>query len=88
MKCCDCEFNFLCKENESYINVLGRCEKRDFLLYEKYRAKSKTRADKIRSMSNKVMAKELIDMVMELCEDGVPSEDYVLDWLERPVEEE
>ena len=42
-----------------------------------------TNADRIRSMSDEQMAKELIEMIMELCEDGIPSYDFTLEWLRR-----
>lgn len=42
-----------------------------------------TNADRIRSMSDEEMAKELIEMIMELCEDGIPSYDFTLEWLRR-----
>ena len=47
-----------------------------------------TNADRIRSMSDEQMAKELIDMIMELCEDGVPCYDFALEWFRRPAEED
>ena len=42
-----------------------------------------TNADRIRSMSDEQMAKELIEMIMELCEDGVPCYGFALEWLRR-----
>lgn len=47
-----------------------------------------TNADRIRSMSDEKMAKELIDMVADLCEDGVPCYDLALEWLRKPVDED
>ena len=47
-----------------------------------------TNADRIRSMSDEQMAKELIEMIMELCEYGVPRYDFVLEWFRRPAEED
>lgn len=47
----------------------------------------KTRGDVIRSMSDEAMSKDLINMIMDLCEDGIPSEEYALDWFRKPVEE-
>ena len=35
-----------------------------------------TNADRIRDMSDKEMARDLIDIIMEVCEDGVPTEEY------------
>lgn len=45
-------------------------------------------ADRIRTMSDEDMATELINTIFDLCEDGVPREDYVLNWLRQPVEED
>lgn len=45
------------------------------------------RADYIRSMSDEQMARELIDMIADLCEDGVPCYDLALEWFRKPVEE-
>lgn len=39
------------------------------------------RFELLKNMTIEEMARELIPMVMELCEDGVPSEELVLDWL-------
>lgn len=45
-------------------------------------------ADRIRAMSEEDMATELINTIFDLCKDGVPREDYVLNWLRQPVEED
>lgn len=45
-----------------------------------------TRADRIRSMSDEQMARGLIDMIADLCEDGVPCYDLALEWFRKPVE--
>lgn len=45
-------------------------------------------ADRIRTMSDKDMATELINIIFDLCEDGVPREDYVLNWLRQPAKED
>lgn len=45
-------------------------------------------ADRIRTMSDEDMATELINTIFDLCEDGVPREDYVLNWLRQPVKED
>lgn len=45
-------------------------------------------ADRIRTMSDEDMAIELINTIFDLCEDGVPREDYVLNWLKQPVKED
>ena len=46
-----------------------------------------SRGDVIRSMDNLQMSKRLINMIADLCEDGVPSEEYALHWFEMPAEE-
>lgn len=46
-----------------------------------------TIADKIRNMTNYELATDLLDMFEEICEDGVPCTEWMLMWLERPVEE-
>lgn len=48
----------------------------------------KTNADRIRSMSDEQMARELINMIAELCEDGVPCYDYAIGWFRQPAEED
>ena len=70
--CCNCEFKFLCGENETGLPEFERCEKRDLLLYEKYRLKvrekKKTNADSIRSMSDKELADQLVIRIDGLAE--------------------
>lgn len=46
-----------------------------------------TNADRIRAMSDEKMAKDLIPLIMEVCEDGIPCDEYMLDWLQQPAEE-
>lgn len=48
----------------------------------------KTKGDVIRSMSDEQMSKDLINMIMELCEDGVPCEEFALNWFRQPAEED
>lgn len=45
-------------------------------------------ADRIRAMSDEEMATELLTLFEELCEDGIPSADYMRFWLQQPVEED
>lgn len=45
-----------------------------------------TRADKVRAMTDREMATDLIDMIADLCEDGVPGPDYALEWFSRPAD--
>lgn len=56
-------------------HALGNCEN-----------KIKTNADRIRSMTDKQMSTDLIPMIMEICEDGVPSEELFLEWLQSEAE--
>ena len=49
--------------------------------------KPKSNADRIRNMSDVQMSRELIDIIMEVCEDGVPCEEYFLEWLKSEVED-
>jgi len=46
------------------------------------------RAEIISNMSLDEMARQLIPMIEELCEDGVPSEDYTRWWLSLPPHSE
>ena len=48
---------------------------------------SPTRYELIKNMTFDSMSHELIPLLMELCEDGVPCEEYIRDWLSRPEEE-
>ena len=45
-----------------------------------------TNADRIRSMTNKEMSTDLIPLIMEVCEDGVPCEELFLEWLQSEAE--
>ena len=47
-----------------------------------------TNADRIRSMTDAELATDLLDMFEAICEDGVPSKEWMLDWLKRPAEED
>ena len=47
-----------------------------------------TNADHIRAMSDEEMATELLPLFEELCEDGIPSADYMRFWLQHPAEED
>lgn len=53
-----------------------------------YAPKIVTNADRIRAMSDEDMATELLPLFEELCEDGIPSADYMRFWLQQPAEEE
>ena len=47
-----------------------------------------TNADRIRAMSDEEMGTELLPLFEELCEDGIPSTDYMRFWLQQPAEED
>ena len=47
-----------------------------------------TNAERIRAMSDEEMETELLPLFEELCEDGIPSTDYMRFWLQQPAEEE
>lgn len=48
--------------------------------------KKQTIADKIRSMSDIEMSRELIPLIEEICEDGIPCEELFLQWLQSEAE--
>lgn len=45
-----------------------------------------TNADRIRSMTDKEMSTDLITLIMEVCEDGIPCEELFLEWLQSEAE--
>lgn len=45
-------------------------------------------ADHIRSMTDEELATELLPLFEELCEDGIPSPEYMWFWFTRPYKEE
>lgn len=47
-----------------------------------------TRYDQIVGMSVDEMARDLVPMIEELCEDGVPCPEYIKSWLLRIAEED
>lgn len=49
-----------------------------------YREEHITNGDHIRSMTDEEMATELLPLFEELCEDGIPSPEYMRFWLKRP----
>lgn len=48
----------------------------------------RSNADRIRAMSDEEMETELLPLFEELCEDGIPSTDYMRFWLQQPAEED
>ena len=48
--------------------------------------KPQTNADRIRAMSDKELATDLLDMFQDICDDGVPSKEWMLEWLKQPAE--
>ena len=45
-----------------------------------------TNADRIRAMSDEKLATDLLDIFQDICEDGVPSKEWMMHWLKQPVE--
>lgn len=43
--------------------------------------------DRVRSMSDREMATELLDMFEEITEDGVPCEEWMMGWLSKPYKD-
>lgn len=58
-------------------HYIGNCEN-----------KIETNADRIRAMSDEELATDLLDLFEEICEDGVPSKEWMLKWLKQPAEGE
>ena len=79
VKCC-----FICKKDANKCDVWHHCGSD----CPEYESKIKTNADRIRSMTDKQMSTDLIPMIMEICEDGVPSEELFLEWLQSEAEQE
>lgn len=50
------------------------------------RKRKQTNADRIRAMSDEELATDLLDMFEEICEDGVPSKEWMMHWLKQPAE--
>lgn len=66
--------------------MFGLIEKIENKFTEEY--KPRTNAERIRSMSDSEMARDLLPMIEEVCEDGVPCEMWFLEWLQSDFEEE
>ena len=47
-----------------------------------------TNAQYIRSMTDEELATELLPLFEELCEDGIPSPEYMRFWLQQPYKED
>lgn len=47
-----------------------------------------TNADHIRSMTDEEMATDLLPLFEGLCEDGIPSPEYMRFWLKQPYKED
>lgn len=62
------------------------CDKCGYVKQQCECEKPKTNADRIRSMTDKEMSTDLIPLIMEVCEDGVPCEELFLDWLQSEAE--
>lgn len=81
-----CPFDLRCKsEEDAYFEEGSACDKFNKKLNP---PPPPTNGDRIRAMSDEVMAKELLPLFEELCEDGVPGDDYMLWWLKQTYKEE
>lgn len=47
-----------------------------------------SRFEKIQALELDELAHYIVDMIVDLCEDGLPSLGYVIDWLKQPAEVE
>lgn len=53
----------------------------------KWKPMPMTNADRIRAMTDEELATELLPLFEELCEDGIPSPEYMRFWLKQPAKE-
>ena len=77
VKCC-----YTCQKDADKCKVYHNCGS-DCPGHE---SRIKTNGDRIRSMTNKEMSTDLIPLIMGVCEDGVPSEELFLEWLQSEAE--
>lgn len=47
-----------------------------------------SRVENMQKMEIEELAQYIVDMIADLCEDGLPSVEYVRDWLKQPAEVE
>ena len=77
VKCC-----FTCKKDANKCDVWHHCGSD----CPEHESRMITNADAIRAMTDRELATDLIPMIMEVCEDGVPCEELFLQWLQSEVE--
>lgn len=77
VKCC-----FTCKKDSDKCKAWHHCGSD----CPEHESRIQTNADRIRSMTDREMSMDLIPMIMEVCEDGVPCEELFLRWLQSEVE--
>ena len=71
--------------------TMCRAERDDVIGCAEFDAKDTnvlTNADRIRAMSDEELATELLPLFEALCEDGIPSPEYMRFWLKQPMEGE
>ena len=73
--------NTACQNHGKNITLFGDSWQCDYI-------PTPTNADRIRAMSDEELATELLPLFEELCEDGIPSTDYMRFWLKQPAEED
>lgn len=73
--------NTACQNHGKNITLFGDSWQCDYI-------PTPTNADRIRAMSDEELATELLPLFEELCEDGIPSTDYMRFWLKKPAEED
>lgn len=73
--------NTACQNHGKNITLFGDSWQCDYI-------PTSTNADRIRAMSDEELATELLPLFEELCEDGIPSTDYMRFWLKQPAEED
>lgn len=87
-KCYDCERTDVkccptCARNAYSCNVWHHCGKD----CEGYEPRIKSQGDRIRAMSDEEMSTQLFPFLLEVFEDGVPTEECFLEWLKSEVKE-
>ena len=73
--------NTACQNHGKNITLFGDSWQCDYI-------PTSTNADRIRAMSDEELATELLPLFEELCEDGIPSTDYMPSWLKQTGEED
>ena len=78
---------FWCNGKNGVCREYERCGKVNCGVYDGTGGhRIETNADRIRAMSNEELATDLLAMVEEICEDGIPSKEWMMMWLQQPAE--